>query len=61
MAVKASTTGIFRGVVGFHPSLLVGRLQCSPHSEKDADLAKAVKCPQLMIPAVNDDAAETSL
>eukprot|EP00438_Fugacium_kawagutii_P018956 Skav220472 [mRNA] locus=scaffold96:243231:244007:+ [translate_table: standard] len=35
VAVKASSTGAFRGVVGFHPSLLVGSLQCSPHSEKD--------------------------
>jgi len=35
LAVKASSTGSFRGAVGFHPSLIVGRLQCSPHSEKD--------------------------
>lgn len=57
LAVKASSIGSFRGAVGFHPSLIVGRLQCSPHSEKDADLAKAVRCPQLMIPAQNDDAS----
>lgn len=57
LAVKASSTGSFRGAVGFHPSLIVGRLQSSPHSEKDADLAKAVRCPQLMIPAQNDDAS----
>lgn len=36
LAVKASSTGAFSGVVGFHPSLIVGRLQCSPHSQKDA-------------------------
>lgn len=39
VAVKASSTGAFRGVVGFHPSLLVGSLQCSPHSEKDCLLS----------------------
>lgn len=57
LAVKASSTGLFRGVVGFHPSLIVGRLQCSPHSQGGADLANAARCPHLMLPASNDDAA----
>jgi len=55
VVAKASTLGAFRGVVGFHPSLLVGKLQYSPHGQNEEDLAKEVRCPQLMIPASNDD------
>ena len=50
LAVKASSTGSFRGAVGFHPSLIVGRLQCSPHSEKDTLFTRlndfGFECPQ---------------
>lgn len=57
LAVKGSALGAFRASVGFHPSLVVGRLQCSPHGQGHADLAREVKCPQMMLPAGNDDAA----
>ena len=59
LAAKASSTGLFSAAVGFHPSLLVGKLQCSPHREADADLAQNAKCPIFMLPAQNDDAAAT--
>ena len=55
VVAKTSTTGVFKGAVGFHPSLLVGKLQCSPHGQNEVDLGKEVRCPQLMIPASNDD------
>lgn len=57
LAVKGSALGAFRASVGFHPSLVVGRLQFSPHGQGHADLAREVKCPQMMLPAGNDDAA----
>eukprot|EP00438_Fugacium_kawagutii_P000627 Skav224349 [mRNA] locus=scaffold2411:225553:226134:- [translate_table: standard] len=40
LAVKASALGLFRAVVGFHPSLVVGRLQCSPHGQGHQDALK---------------------
>mmetsp|Transcript_37843 Transcript_37843/g.70593 ORF Transcript_37843/g.70593 Transcript_37843/m.70593 type:complete len:280 (+) Transcript_37843:67-906(+) len=55
LAVKASASCAFRGAVAFHPSLIIGKMQCSPHSQSDVELGKEVRCPQLMVPAGNDE------
>lgn len=56
LSFKCSTTGRFSAGVGFHPSLLVNKLQCSPHRIDDESMARAVNCPLLMLPAKNDEA-----
>ena len=48
---KLSATGKIQAGAGCHPSIKVGPLL---FGEVEEDLAKAVKCPQLLCPAGND-------
>ena len=50
---KAAATGKLKGIVGFHPSPSVGRVQ-RDNPESERRLAKLVRCPVLLLPASND-------